>query len=250
MIRNRRSAIALRHIAFEDLGLLAPIMEREGWDVCFSEAAVDDLLSDSIRNADLLVILGGPIGAYETDTYPFLKSEIALIEHRLSLDLPTLGICLGSQLMAKALGSRVYAGPVKEIGWGSIELTSEGASSCLDPLRDADAAVLHWHGDSFDLPKGARRLASSMHYENQAFAYGRNILALQFHLEADPRRLEEWYVGHAVELAAAGVSVTELRAATLKRANGLVSQADRVFTRWLQEIAHPAVKPMRPSVKQ
>src|ERR1700710_954731 len=160
MIQHRRSAVALRHVAFEDLGLLAPVMEREGWDVSFREAAVDDLLSDSIRKADLLVILGGPIGAYETDAYPFLKSETALIEHRLSRDLPTLGICLGSQLMARALGSRVYAGPVKEIGWGKVKLPSEGMSSCLNPLQETEATVLHWHGDSFDLPEGAQRLAS------------------------------------------------------------------------------------------
>jgi GMP synthase (glutamine-hydrolysing) len=240
MIQHRRSAVALRHVAFEGLGLLAPVMEREGWDVSFCEAVVDDLLHDSIKNANLLVILGGPIGAYETDAYPFLRSEIALIEYRLSRDFPTLGICLGSQLMASALGSRVFPGHVKEIGWGSIELTSEGASSCLNPLGKTDAAVLHWHGDSFDLPEGARRLASNLHYQNQAFAYGRNALALQFHLEADPRQLEQWYVGHAAELGAAKVSVAELRAATAKFANRLASQADRVFTHWLHEIAHPA----------
>jgi GMP synthase (glutamine-hydrolysing) len=214
-------------------------LEREGWVVSFCEAAVDDLLHDSIKNAGLLIILGGPIGAYETDTYPFLKSELALIEHRLSRDLPTLGICLGSQLLAKALGSRVFAGHVKEIGWGRIELTSHGALSCLNPLQQAGAAVLHWHGDSFDLPKGARRLASNTHYENQAFAYGRKILGLQFHLEADPRRLEDWYAGHAVELAAAKVSVAELRAATRKFANRLAPQANRIFTHWLHEIAQP-----------
>jgi GMP synthase (glutamine-hydrolysing) len=239
MIRHRRSAVALRHVAFEDLGLLAPVMEREGWDVSFCEAAVDDLRHQSIRNANLLVVLGGPIGAYETDIYPFLKSEIDLIEYRLSRDLPTLGICLGSQLMAKALGSRVFAGPVKEIGWGSVALTREGASSCLNPLGEADARVLHWHGDSFDLPDGAQLLASNAHYENQAFAYGRNALALQFHLEADPRQLEEWYVGHAVELAAAKVSIPDLRAAALRLADGLASQASRVFTRWLHDIAQP-----------
>src|ERR1700729_3201980 len=104
MIRHRRSAVALRHVAFEDLGLLAPVMEREGWDVSFCEAAVDDLLHDSIRNTNLLVVLGGPIGAYETVAYPFFKPEITLIEYRLSRDLPPLGICLGSQLMAAALG--------------------------------------------------------------------------------------------------------------------------------------------------
>ncbi len=248
MIRHRRSAVALRHVAFEDLGLLAPIMEREGWDVSFCEAAVDDLLHNSIRDTKLLVVLGGPIGAYQTDAYPFLKSEIALIEYRLARDLPTLGICLGSQLMASALGSRVFAGQVREIGWGSIELTGEGAASCLSPLQETDAAVLHWHGDSFDLPKGAQRLASNRHYENQAFAYGRNALALQFHLEADPRQLEEWYVGHCVELAAAKVSITDLRATTSQLANGSASRADRVFTHWLRQIGEPALR-FQPNVK-
>jgi GMP synthase (glutamine-hydrolysing) len=114
VMHPRRSAVALRHVAFEDLGLLAPIMERAGWNVAFCEAAVDDLSHRSIRDADLVIVLGGPIGVYETEDYPFLTTEIALIEYRLSHDLPTLGICLGSQLMAKALGSRVFKGPVKE----------------------------------------------------------------------------------------------------------------------------------------
>ncbi|SDS89825.1 glutamine amidotransferase [Bradyrhizobium canariense] len=232
----RRSAIALRHVAFEDLGLLAPVMAREGWDVTFREAATDDLREGSIRDAGLLIVLGGPIGAYETDAYPFLKSELELIEHRLSRNLPVLGICLGAQLMAKALGSRVYGGPIKEIGWGKVELTGEGAASCLSPLREDGEVVLHWHGDTFDLPRGAQRLASNRHYENQAFAYGRHALALQFHLEADPRLLEQWYVGHAAELAAAKIPVAELRAATAKIADGRASLADRVFTRWLREI--------------
>jgi GMP synthase (glutamine-hydrolysing) len=232
----RRSALALRHVAFEDLGLLAPVMAREGWDVTYREAAVDDLRDGSIGNADLLIVLGGPIGAYETEAYPFLKPELDLIEHRLSRNLPVLGICLGAQLMAKALGSRVYAGPVKEIGWGRVEVTGEGAASCLGPLQENGEVVLHWHGDTFDLPERAQWLVSNQHYQNQAFAHGRNALALQFHLEADPRLLEQWYVGHAAELAAAKVSVSELRAATSKVASGRASLADRVFTRWLREI--------------
>jgi len=235
MFQHRRSAIALRHVAFEDMGLLAPIMEREGWNISFCEAAVDDLTHRSIRNADLVVVLGGPIGVYETESYPFITQEIALIEHRLRRQLPTLGVCLGAQLMAKALGSRVYSGNVKEIGWGPIRLTEAGTSSCLKCLGD-DAQVLHWHGDTFDLPDAASRLTSNMNYENQAFAFGDNALALQFHLEAEPRQLEEWYVGHAAELAAANVSVTELRAATSNCATALAPRADRVFTEWLDQI--------------
>jgi GMP synthase (glutamine-hydrolysing) len=137
--------------------------------------------------------------------------------------------------MAKALGSRVYSGNVKEIGWGPIRLTEAGTSSCLKCLGD-DAQVLHWHGDTFDLPDAASRLASNVNYENQAFAFGDNALVLQFHLEAEPRQLEEWYVGHAAELAAANVSVTELRAATSNCATALAPRADRVFTEWLDQI--------------
>jgi GMP synthase (glutamine-hydrolysing) len=235
----RRSAIALRHVAFEDLGLLAPVLAREGWDVTFRDAAVDDLPDRSSDDAALLIVLGGPIGVYDNDAYPFLNAEIDLIENRLSRNLPVLGICLGAQLMAKALGSRVYAGPVKEIGWGGIELTADGGASCLSSLQEDGEVVLHWHGDTFDLPTGAQRLASNRHYENQAFAHGLNALALQFHLETDPHRLEQWYVGHAAELAAAKVSVAGLRAATSKLASGRAALADRVFTRWLRDIAPP-----------
>ncbi len=236
MRRLQRSAVALRHVAFEDLGLLAPLLDRTGCGVSFCEAAVEDLSHAAIADADLLIVLGGPISAYEIDKYPFLTEEIALLERRLRKKRPTLGICLGSQLMAKALGSRVFAGGVKEIGWGTVELTEAGAASCLGGLAGDDARVLHWHGDSFDLPEGAVRLASNAHYANQAFAYGRHALALQFHFEAEPRQLEEWYVGHAVELAVSGISVPELRSATTALADRLSTQAESVFGAWLQQI--------------
>src|SRR5262249_50790545 len=146
------------------------------------------------------------------------------IEYRMRRNLPTLGICLGAQLMANALGARVYPGHVKEIGWGAIDLTPQGRSSCLRSLGD-DGKVLHWHGDTFDLPEDAQRLASNANYENQAFAFGSNALALQFHLEAKPRQLEEWYVGHAAELAAARISIPELRAASASLSQIATTQA-------------------------
>ena len=236
MIRSRRSAVALRHVAFEDLGLLAPIMEREGWNVSFCEAAVDDLSHRSIRNADLVIVLGGPIGVYETDDYPFLMSELGLLEYRLSRDLPTLGICLGSQLMAKALGGRVFKGPVKEIGWGTINLTDEGRSSCLKPLHGDDAVVLHWHGDTFDLPPGCSLLASTDICANQAFARGSNLLALQFHAEVTDAGFEPWLVGHACELGAAGLDPVALRNAAREASPVLRSAAPKLVSDWLQKL--------------
>ena len=240
MTSPRRNVVALRHVAFEDLGLLAPLLRSRGWDITLLDVPSADLTDAkvvaSIEQADLLVVLGGPIGVGDAEAYPFLTPELRLIERRLTQDRPLLGICLGSQLMASALGSRVYPGGTKEIGWGQLQLTDAGTASCLAPLADPDAMVLHWHGDTFDLPDGATRLASSPLYENQAFAYGRNALALQFHIEADPARLEEWYVGHTAELGAAGISVKALRAATAQVANRVGAQAERIFDRWLRDI--------------
>ncbi|MCI0658420.1 MAG: gamma-glutamyl-gamma-aminobutyrate hydrolase family protein, partial [Acidobacteria bacterium] len=154
------------------------------------------------RQVDLLVILGGPMGVYETGRYPFLQAEIDLASRRLRQDLPTLGICLGSQIMAAALGARVHRGPVKEIGWYPIEMECQAES---DPaaarIASEDAMVLHWHGDTFDLPAGAIPLAHSRLYERQGFRMGRFGYALQFHLEVLPERIGEWTRAHAAQLA-------------------------------------------------
>jgi GMP synthase (glutamine-hydrolysing) len=236
MTTSRRSVAVIRHLAFEDLGLLSAILDRAGWSISYCDAPTADLADPSIAKSDLLIVLGGPIGVYENAAYPFLDREVALLERRLTRDQPTLGICLGSQLMARALGARVFAGPVKEIGWGPVTLNPEGQTSCLAPLMDQGASVLHWHGDTFDLPIGAIRLASNANYENQAFAHGKNSLGLQFHLEADPSQLEAWFVGHAVELAGAGIAVPALRSATAAVAKNLKHQAEAIFERWLTQL--------------
>ncbi|GAB6054411.1 glutamine amidotransferase [Magnetospira thiophila] len=194
-----KTAVALRHVLFEDLDLLGPLLTERGYAVGYLEAwqaaALDPLA------ADLLVVLGGPIGVYEEAQYPFLSDELRLIEARLQAGRPTLGICLGCQLMARALGARVYPSGLKEIGWAPLDLTDAGQQSVLAPLGEGDRHVLHWHGDTFDLPDGARHLARSARVENQAFAWGDHAMALQFHVEATAVGLERWYVGHALEIA-------------------------------------------------
>lgn len=231
-----RQAVALRHVAYEDLGLLAQILRSEGWDTSYCESANDDLGAPAIEAADLLIVLGGPFGAYETETYPFLAEEIAILERRLAQKRPTLGICLGAQLMAKALGARVFPGPVREVGWGRVELTAQGRQSCLYPLGEDGAKVVHWHGDTFDLPSGAARLASNDNYQNQAFAFGDEALALQFHLEADAATLEKWYVGYAIDLPPDEMSVAEFRAQTKDAAPQAGPRAAEIFSAWLRDI--------------
>ncbi|MFO1189995.1 MAG: glutamine amidotransferase [Alphaproteobacteria bacterium] len=230
-----RTALAIRHVAFEDLGLLGSILASRGFGVRYVEAGADDLAGIDPLGPDLVVVLGGPIGVYEGDIYPFLANAIALLEQRLAADRPTLGICLGAQLMAAALGARVYPGNGKEIGWKPLALSTAGARSCLAEL--GDAAVLHWHGDTFDCPTGATHLASTDLYPNQAFAWRRNGLALQFHLEVvDPASFEHWLIGHAVELGrVSGLTVPGLRAATARNGPALRLRAMRTFTRWLAE---------------
>jgi GMP synthase (glutamine-hydrolysing) len=231
-----KTAIAIRHVHFEDLGSLEPALERAGYQIRYADCAVDDIAALDPVAPDLVVVLGGPIGAYEDDLYPSLKHELKLLEMRLGANRPTIGFCLGAQLMARALGARVYPTGVKEIGWGPIILRPTGCESALRHLGQDDTAVLHWHGDTFDLPAGATLLASTDICANQAFSWGRNALAFQFHPEATAARLEQWFIGHACEIAAAKLSVATLRADTIRQAARLETQVRKCFADWLTSI--------------
>lgn len=226
------TTLALRHVPFEDLGLLGPLLAERGHAVRYVEVPTADLDRVDVLAPDLLVVCGGPIGVYENDRYPFLDREVEWLAKRMAARRPLLGICLGAQLVAKALGARVYPSGTKELGWAPISLTSAGAESCLGHL--GDAAVLHWHGDTFDLPEGAVHLASTPACPNQAFAFGEHTLALQFHAEAAGPALEAWFVGHACEIAATpGVSVNALREATRRFSPTLAERGIACFKHWL-----------------
>jgi GMP synthase (glutamine-hydrolysing) len=229
-----KRVIAIRHIAFEDLGSFEAVLRARDYEPYYVEASTADLPALPVTAPEPLFILGGPIGAYEEALYPFLNAELAFIEKRLAAKAPIVGICLGAQLMARALGARVYPAKAKELGWTPISLTEAGKHSVLRPL--GNGPVLHWHGDTFDLPNGATRLASTDICENQAYSYGTNALALQFHIEAEPLGLERWYVGHTMELGIANISIPELRRTSKEVGPAAALRGNACLNAWLDTL--------------
>lgn len=229
---SMKTVYAIQHLAFEDLGSFEDIFYQHGFRIRYFDAGVDDLQL-ALTHPGLIVILGGPISAYERDRFPFLGQEVDLLKQRLSQNLPTLGICLGAQLIAKALGADVYPGHTKEIGWSQLTLAPV-VDNVLAPL--ANIKVLHWHGDSFDIPDNAQLLASSTHYPHQAFQLGKNILALQFHLEVMGEDLEKWLIGHCVELDQAKINIKQLREDNQKYAAQLEQSAALILEGYLNQL--------------
>ncbi len=227
-----KKAIAIRHVAFEDAGILTELLRDRGITLHYLEAGVDDL--GPATDADLLLVLGGPIGIYEIDRYPFLKRELSIIETAVKKDVPTIGICLGCQALAAVLGARVYPGREKELGWDEMTLTGDGKAS---PLGAIDGVrVLNWHGDTFDLPVGATRLASSKITPNQAFVYGPRVLALQFHVELSQRNMEKWLIGHTMELTNCKADLGKIRNETARYAPAANAAGTRLFDDWLDAL--------------
>lgn len=227
-----KNALILRHVHFEDLGVFREPLQAAGYDIRYSDIGDTDFCAGDPAAADLLVVLGGPIGVYEDEAYPFLARERAFIAARLAEERPTFGICLGAQLIAAALGARVFPTGLKEIGFSELILTEAGKAS---PLRHlSGVAVLHWHGDTYTLPETATSLATSALVEQQAFSIGHSVLGLQFHPEAETdTRFERWLVGHAAELSAAGIDPAGLRQDALQFGSRLCQAARLLLADWL-----------------
>jgi len=225
-----KTALALRHVAFEDVGVWRDTLGAHGYELAYRQAGVDPLNDDAL-GADLLIVLGGPIGVYETNAYPFLVEEMEAIRRRLESKRAILGVCLGAQLMAAALGAKVAPGPGKEIGYAPVDLTAAGRGSPLARLEGLP--VLHWHGDACASPSGAEILASTALCPVQAFRLGAEALALQFHVEADPDRIETWLIGHAFELAKAGVDPRTIRADAERRGAATAEAGRALLSDWL-----------------
>lgn len=225
-----RSALIIRHVPYEGVaGYRAPI-EAAGYVLDRIDVADPAFSSLDLAEPDLLIMMGGPMGVYEQDEHPWIACQLRRLARRIAADRPTLGVCFGAQMMAAAMGARVYAGPHMEIGFHAVEVHAPES-----PLRHvAEVPMLHWHGDTFDLPEGVELLASSPLYPHQAFRRGANQLALQFHGEMglDPR-FDAWIAQGQDALHRAGLAEPDLRAAHDRLGAQAVAAGQAMIAEWL-----------------
>jgi GMP synthase (glutamine-hydrolysing) len=239
-----RVALVLRHADEIHLGNLEQVLLEHGYTVTY----VDTLGAGGVQgidpaDADLLVVLGGEMGVYESDRFPVLTDEVGLIRSRLAASRPVFGVCLGAQLMATALGSTVYRGPTNEIGYRAVEPTAAGQES---PLRHVSGIpMMQWHSDTFDLPAGTTLLAGSAAYGNEAFGIGDWALAVQFHPEVTAQMHEAWLASSTAELLAEGLDPDALRAERAEHSAAMQEASRALFSEWLAGLAADGGGPRR-----
>jgi GMP synthase-like glutamine amidotransferase len=239
--------LALQHIACEPPAAFEDELVARGLELTRVELDEGDALPDR-REFGAIVVMGGPMGAYEEDEHPWLVVEKRLLREAVEADVPVWGVCLGAQLLASALGARVYRGAEPEVGVLPVELTPEAAGDPVFGAAPASFHTLQWHGDTFELPPGATPLASSPMYPNQAFRMGRSY-ALQFHVEVSLELAREWGAVPAYERSLEATlgpgALDRLLAEVAGHAPAMVTLARALFGRWL-ELAYdlaPATNP-------
>ena len=238
MSKNSKGALVLTHLQSEGSCSLGKTLQERGLRIKSLNSPRIDLNDIDPLRPDLLVVMGGPVGVYQQDDYPFLKQEIEILKARLDADKPTIGVCLGSQLMAAALGAKIYPGKQgKELGWHPITVTEKGQKTPTRHLDSQATTMFHWHGDTFNLPDNASLLAKSEMYENQIFQSGENGLGLQCHPEVRHDQLQEWFVMFTGQITGENpqLPIKILREQTAQHIETLNKQAGLFFNEWLEE---------------
>ena len=241
-----KRALIIRHVPHEGVAGYRQPIEAAGYVIDRVDVADPEFGSLDLREPDLLIMMGGPMGVYEQTQYPWIKCQLRRLAQRLEADRPTLGVCFGAQMIAAALGADVYAGPVKEVGFHPVRVNRHGLTG---PLRHlVGVPVLHWHGDTFTLPEGVDLLASSHAYDHQAFRRGPNLLALQFHSEmGEDERFHEWVQQWPESVQEAGGTEADLRLAHELLGPRAVAAGRAMIAEWLEGLdAHNVItKPHR-----
>jgi GMP synthase (glutamine-hydrolysing) len=232
-----KNMLVLRHVPHESLGTLADSFETFGLQYQYRDLFTQHESRFEPGEWAALVVLGGPMNVDETDRYPFLATEIDWIRQALAAGLPILGVCLGAQLLSKALGSRVYANRVKEIGWYPLWITDEGRRDRLFAGSSGIETAFQWHGDTFDLPAGAVLLATTPECRHQAFRYGETAYGLQFHLEMTGEMVDDWLAApeSCAELGQLDyIHPQAILAQTPVQIQAMSALAERVFARFAE----------------
>jgi GMP synthase (glutamine-hydrolysing) len=238
-----KPVLVLRHVPHEPLGTVENYLRDFGLEFRYIDLFRSVPNAIELEQAAALVVMGGPMNVDEVDRYAFLDPEVRWVRQAVNAKRPVLGICLGAQLMAKALGARVYPNGVQEIGWYPLELTSEAAGDPLFAGSHAVEMVFQWHGDTFDLPLGAVHLARSEHCKHQAFRYGPSAYGFQFHIEMTPEMIDQWLEepGNRCDLAGLDyIDETTIRAQTPTRLPAMRALAGRVLPRFARLAARHA----------
>ena len=227
--------VVLQHLDFENLGLFEPELIQKNFIIDYKKVGVDALIKNDFILSDLVILLGSPISINQNADFPWINDILRFVEIRLAQKKPTFGICFGAQIIAKVMGAYVYKNRKIEIGWDKLILTNQGLNSCLNKLQNE--YVLHWHGETFDLPAGCDLLASSSLTTNQAFALENHVLALQFHCEVHFSKIESWLIGHSFELKMHEINIIDFR----KKSKNLLTTVPRMsgglmFQLWLNNI--------------
>ena len=227
----------IQHHPVEGLGIIADALKRTCLGHIYIRCFENEPIPKEIGDSAALVIMGGPQSVYEQKKFPWLRDEIRLIEDALKREKPILGICLGSQLLAAALGANVYPGRQKEIGWHRVSLSPLAASDGLFNGEPSSLMAFHWHGDIFDLPRGATQLASSALTAKQAFRYSKNAYGLLFHLEVTLPQINTLVETFAAELQAAGLNVSAIKLNAHSYLPQLQKIGSKVFSQWTAMLA-------------
>jgi len=229
-----KSALIIRHVPYEGVAGFREPIEAAGYEVDRIDVADPNFSGVDLREPDLLIMMGGPMGVYEHEVHPWISCQLRRLAQRIEARRPTLGVCFGAQMIAAAMGGEVFPGPHPEIGFHPVAVHHpEGLLRHI-----AEVPVLHWHGDTFTLPQGAELLASSDRYAHQGFRYGPNVLALQFHAEMglDPR-FDAWIAQGQQTLADAGIAASALRYAHEVHGARAVAGGRALIAEWLAGLA-------------
>jgi GMP synthase (glutamine-hydrolysing) len=230
-----RRLLVFQHVSFEILGTLHPLLKARGFRIRYTNFGRHPEARPDVSRYNGLVVLGGPMNVDDCKRYHHLSVEVELIQEAIDQGLPVLGICLGAQLIAKALGAPIRANGGKEIGWADVSLTPAAKDDPLFWDFGEGEKIFQWHSDTFELPAGAVQLATSQACPHQAFRYGTNVYGLQFHLEVDEPLIERWLTvpAHCAELDEGRIDPESIRHETtlyLHRARHL---SDQVFGRFI-----------------